>query len=93
MWTVQLRRDVKKQVRKLPEPVRRALTAWIGIAEMEGPVGLRAASGLNDEALRGVWKGYRSSRLSRQYRVIYRVERDIVSILVVEVTAHDYRRK
>lgn len=93
MWTVQLHRDVSKGMRKLPEPVRRALTVWIGIAETEGPAGLRALRGFNDEALKGVWKGCRSSRLNKQYRVIYRIEREIVNILVMDVTAHDYRRK
>lgn len=93
MWKVQQHRDVKKSLRKLPEPVRRAFTVWIGIAETEGPVGLRAARGFNDEALKGVWKGCRSSRLNKQHRVIYRVENEVVTILVMDVTAHDYRRK
>ncbi len=93
MWTVQLHRDVKIGMRKLPEPVRRAFTVWIGIAEAEGPIGLRSARGFNDEALEGVWKGCRSSRLSKQYRVIYQVENEIVKILVMDVSAHDYRRK
>lgn len=93
MWTVQMHKDVKKALRKLPEAVRRAFTVWIDIAEAEGPVGLRAARGFNDEPLKGVWNGYRSSRLNKQFRVIYRVERDVVTILVMDVTAHDYRRK
>ncbi len=49
--------------------------------------------GFHDEALRGEWKGHRSSRLISKYRVIYRVEADEVEVLVVDVTPHDYRRK
>ena len=51
------------------------------------------SNSFSDEALKGVWKGYRSSRLSKQYRVIYQVRKEIVSILVIDVNAHDYKRK
>lgn len=60
---------------------------------MSGPVGLVAIKGFRDELLRGEWKGHRSSRLNQQYRVIYRIDRDRVFVEVVDVTAHDYRRK
>jgi addiction module RelE/StbE family toxin len=53
---------------------------------------LRLIKGFHDEALRGEWKGHRSSRLNQQYRVIYRVEAERVDVLVVDVTPHDYRR-
>ncbi len=46
----------------------------------------------HDEALKGEWKGFRSSRLNIQYRVIYKVEKDKILIAVVNVIAHDYRR-
>ena len=39
----------------------------------------------------GEWKGYRSSRLGLQYRVIYRVLA-VDMLQVISVTAHDYRR-
>lgn len=93
MWVVDLHRDVKKQLKKLPKQVVNALTVWINVAKIEGPVGLRSTRGFNDEALQGKWKGFRSSRLSQQYRVIYKVEKDVVQIFVVDVTAHDYRKK
>jgi addiction module RelE/StbE family toxin len=54
---------------------------------------LRAIKGFHDEALRGDWKGHRSSRLGQQYRVIYQVEAQEVLVYVMDVTAHDYRRK
>jgi mRNA-degrading endonuclease YafQ of YafQ-DinJ toxin-antitoxin module len=43
--------------------------------------------------LRGDWRGYRSSRLNQQYRVIYRIERKRIQVEVVRIDAHDYRRK
>lgn len=48
--------------------------------------------GFHDEALSGKWKGYRSSRLGIQYRVIYRVIAAGQTLQVVSITAHDYRR-
>lgn len=66
---------------------------WKDIVRLSGPDGLKLIRGFNDEALKGKWKGFRSSRLNQQYRVIYTIERDNVLVKVVEVTPHDYRRK
>lgn len=93
MWEVNFHRDVKKQLKKIPKQVLNALTVWVSVARIEGPIGLRSTRGFNDEALRGKWKGYRSSRLNQQYRVIYRIDRNFVQVFVVDVTAHDYRKK
>jgi plasmid maintenance system killer protein len=40
-----------------------------------------------------VVNGKGSSRLNIQYRVIYKIEKDLVLVQVVNVTPHDYRRK
>lgn len=42
---------------------------------------------------RGGAHGHRSSRLGIQYRVIYRVVAQELQVLVIELTAHDYRRR
>jgi len=93
MWTVLQRKSVTKRTRKLPQHVLDRYEQWVQIVRMSGPEGLRELPGLNDEPLSGEWDGYRSSRLNLQYRVIYRVEREEVQVLVVELTAHDYRKK
>ena len=93
MWTVAIHREAKKSIRKLPKQIGEALTVWQNIVESQGPDGLKSSSGFNDESLQGVWKACRSSRLSSQYRVIYEVKADVVTVLVLRVTAHDYRRK
>lgn len=66
---------------------------WKDIGRVSGPRGLRLIKGFHDEALRGEWKGHRSSRLSLQYRVIYKVDAEEVEVLVVDMTPHDYRRR
>lgn len=62
------------------------------IVAMSGRPGLRQVKGFHDEALSRQWAGHRSSRLGTQRRVIYRVEAAEIQVLVVAVTAHDYRR-
>ena len=93
MWLVEISKKTEKSLKKLPTEVRVNFDIWADTVTIEGPLGLRQVSGFRDEALRGVWKGYRSSRLSKQYRVIYQLKKEIVSILVIDVNAHDYKRK
>lgn len=53
----------------------------------------RRINGYWDHALKGEWKGARSSSLNEQWRVIYVVKGSLVRIMVLKVTPHDYRRK
>jgi plasmid maintenance system killer protein len=55
-----------------------------------GPEKLRDFAGFNDERLQGNRYGQRSSRLNLQYRVIYVVEMDIVTVEVLEIAPHKY---
>ncbi len=93
MWSIYEHRRLDKQLSRIPPEVQKRYEKWKDIAGISGPSGLKVIRGFRDEALRGEWKGFRSSRLNRQYRVIYKVEGDRLLIQVVEVTPHDYRRK
>ena len=55
-----------------------------------GPDKLREFKGYHDEKLKGEFKGQRSSRLNIQYRVIYSMEKEIVSVYVIDITPHKY---
>ncbi|MCK5343034.1 MAG: type II toxin-antitoxin system mRNA interferase toxin, RelE/StbE family, partial [Candidatus Heimdallarchaeota archaeon] len=66
---------------------------WKDIVAISGPAGLKQIKGFNDEALRGDWKGHRSSRLNIQYRIIYKIENEQLFVKVIKITAHDCRRK
>ena len=92
MWAVAETREVEKALAKAPNQIVRKYEFWKAIVHQSGIAGLRAIPSFNDEALSGEWKGHRSSRLSLQYRVVYRVEADTVTVYVVRVSAHDYRR-
>lgn len=93
MWSIYEKKSLVRQARKIPKPVLKRYEIWKRIIEMEGPSGLREINGLNDEALKGDWQGYRSSRLNKQWRVIYRIENNVCEVYVIDVNAHDYKRR
>ena len=93
MWEVYEHRKVAKQLESLPTDVLKRYEKWKDIVSISGPDGLRQIKGFRDEPLRGEWKGHRSSRLNIQYRVIYKIQKELVLVQVVNVTPHDYRRK
>ncbi len=77
----------------MPKEILKRYEKWKDIVRFSGPEGLRLIKGFHDEALGGTWKGQRSSRLNEQHRVIYTVVKRKVLVEVIDVTAHDYRRK
>ena len=94
MWRIEEHRQADKELSsgRVPIEILKRYEKWKDIAMLSGPQGLRAINGFRDEALSGDWKGYRSSRLNEQWRVIYQVVADALLIQVVRVTPHDYRR-
>jgi len=93
MWEVYEHRRISRRVQRLPVDILKRYEKWKDIVRISGPEGLRLIKGFHDETLRGEWKGHRSSRLGLQYRVIYRVVGREVLVAVIDITAHDYRRK
>jgi addiction module RelE/StbE family toxin len=93
MWRIEEHRRLDRQLSgRVPIEILKRYEKWKDIVRLSGPAGLLAVKGFRDEALTGEWKGHRSSRLTLQWRVIYRVERDAFLVEVVQVTPHDYRR-
>ncbi len=90
MWHIEEHRNIAKQCPKLPQPIVKKYELWKNIVFRHGPEKLKEFPGFQDEKLKGERKGQRSSRLSNQYRVIYAVEREIVTVLVMEITPHKY---
>ncbi|HTG17516.1 MAG TPA: type II toxin-antitoxin system mRNA interferase toxin, RelE/StbE family [Blastocatellia bacterium] len=92
MWRIEEHRRVDKQLGSVPKEILKRYEKWKDIAALSGPPGLRLIKGFRDEALSGKWKGFRSSRLGDQWRVIYRLIAEELLFQVASVTAHDYRR-
>jgi plasmid maintenance system killer protein len=83
-------RDIEKICRKLPQAIVEKYETWKEVVLVDGPDKLKEYPGLRDEKLKGERGGQRSSRLNLQYRVIYSVERDVVTVYVLEITPHKY---
>lgn len=93
MWKIFEKKTLLKRIPKIPKHVLKHYEVWKRIIELSGPHGLKKIRGFNDEALKGSWKGYRSSRLTQQWRVIYSVNNQAVEIFVVDINAHDYKKR
>ena len=93
MWEVFEHTSLVRKLPKLPMDLLKRYEKWKDIVSISGPEGLRLIEGFHDEALKGEWHGFRSSRLGIQYRVIYKLERKVLYVKVIEITPHDYRRK
>jgi len=90
MWVIKEQRDIKKTCRKLPSPIVKKYELWKDIVFRHGPEKLKEFPGFHDERLRGELAGERSSRLGLQYRVIYTVDRNIVTVFVLDITPYKY---
>ena len=93
MWKIYEHTRVEKQLKSCPIEVQKRYEKWKDIVAISGLPALMLIKGFSDEALKSEWNGYRSSRLNKQYRVIYQIIADEVYVQVEQVTPHDYRRK
>lgn len=93
MWTVLQEKHTLKQLDKAPKQIQERFDIWKEIVAQSGPPGLLSIRGCHDHALKGQWQGARSSYLNDKWRLIYVIQEQTISVLVLEVTAHDYRKK
>ena len=88
MWEVLEHRSIARTCKKLPVRVVKKYELWKDIVFRHGLDKLREFPGFHDEKLKG--NRERSSRLNLQYRVIYTVEKEIVTVKVIDINAHNY---
>jgi addiction module RelE/StbE family toxin len=93
MWEIYEHQSLVRKLSKIPAEVLKRYEKWKDIVVISGPEGLRMIKGFRDESLKGQWKGFRSSRLGKQYRLIYKIENKKLYVKVIDITPHDYRRK
>ena len=90
MWHVLEHRSIPRICKRLPQQVLKKYELWKDLVFRHGPDKLREFPGFHDEKLKGDRQGQRSSRLSLQYRVIYAVDRNMVTVRVLEINPHEY---
>jgi len=88
---VEISKRTEKQLRKVPDHIKVNLMIWVAAVELDGAEEVRKVPGYHDEPLRGERAGQRSIRLSRSYRAIYEIKKDVVAFVSVEeISKHDY---
>ena len=93
MWEIYEHKKVFKNLKKAPVEIQKRYEKWKDIVFISGPESLKLIKGFHDDALTGNRKGFRSSRLNIQYRVIYKIDSGHIFVQVEDVTPHDYRKK
>ena len=93
MWQIYEHHSLVRKLARIPIEVLKRYEKWKDIVEISGTEGLRLIKGFHDESLLGQWQGHRSSRLGLKYRLIYRIENKRLYVQVIDITAHDYRKK
>lgn len=84
-----------RDLERAPAQVLVSYEVWARLIEEHGAGILRSFGGYHDEKLSGRLSTFRSSRLNRKWRVIYRSDSDkrLEVITIERVTAHDYRSR
>ena len=90
MWAVYEEKSVLKSLKKAPREVVVRYEAWKRVVELRGLKGLFLIKGFHDKSMRGKWQGHRSSRLGKQWRIIYTVQEERLQVSAVELTPHKY---
>lgn len=84
-------KEAYKDLRLVPFFIVDKFDTWIQSVHEIGIVEVRKIPGYHDEPLLGKRKGFRSIRLSRSYRAIYKTSDEFVELIVVcEVNKHVY---
>jgi len=78
---------IVRQVRRAPKEIQQKYGAWRNIVRRQGPY-LRG--GFRVHPLRGDRKGQMSARLSRQWRVLFKVFAGQLAVEALELTPHKY---
>lgn len=96
MWKVKIVDDAARVFESddLTRDDRIVIQKWAEVVVKHGPQELqRHPSIWADHPLYGEWKGYRASSFSYKGRIIYNVEDQIITVVVVRIsTTHDYRK-
>ena len=85
-WT----KRFEKQLKRLPDPILRKIQFWVRMVEKFGLIDVRKQPGFHDEPLKGKWKGFRSVRINKAYRLIYRELNKHIVVELMEINKYEY---
>lgn len=88
---VEIAVSVKKNLHKIPLPIKKKLFTWVAAVEERGLSEVKKIPGYHDEPLKGNRQGQCSIRLNKQWRAIYQIiSKKVEFVFIEEVTPHDY---
>ncbi len=81
-----------KQIKRMPNYLIKKYQIWCNLLVEHGHSILLDFPGYHDEKLQGELADYRSSRLNKQWRVIYSVDQEskVTVINILKITPHKY---
>jgi proteic killer suppression protein len=85
--SVTLVSEAEKELNEAPPQIRKKFDQWV--VSVQG-LGSWLKGGWRTEVLSGVFKGFYSIRLNRQWRAIFEV-RSERKVIVIRIVAHDYK--
>ena len=85
MWEIYEHKSLVRKLGRIPVEILKRYEKWKDIVAISGPQGLTLIKGFHDEDLKGQWRGFRSSRLSKQYRFIYKIENKKLYVKVIDI--------
>lgn len=88
-WKVEDKRAAK-EISKLPLHIQENYKYWKRIITENGTEKLRDIRSYHFEKLSGKRAGQYSCRLSKGYRVIFDINKEIITVYVLEVNKHEY---
>jgi hypothetical protein len=86
-WRVLEARSLARQLRRAPQEIQRKYLVWRNLVQRWGP---QLGGGFRVHPLHGAREGQKAARLSRQWRVIFKVLGDQLVVEALEVTPHKY---
>ena len=94
MFEVYVSKKAEKQLKKIPRHIVVQFDLWVQVIELDGHEAMQKMKGYRDHPLKGTLKGFRSSYLSKSYRVIYSLDegKKPIVVEVIEVNKHVYKK-
>jgi mRNA-degrading endonuclease RelE of RelBE toxin-antitoxin system len=89
MWNVEDKKAAK-EISKLPLHIQENYKYWKRIIIVNGIEKIREIKSYHFEKLSGKRQGQHSCRLSKGYRIIFEIQKNIITVFVLEVNKHDY---
>lgn len=86
-WQVVESRVIARQLVRVPKDIQAKYIVWRNLVRSSGPY---LPGGFRVHALKGNRKGQKAARLSRQWRVIFKVYEGELVVETLELTPHKY---